>query len=290
MYQMNQIPQENLFSPQFVYEHLQKMFCDPVFSVSDILKRFLSFIITETMEGRPHLLKEYTIGINVLNKPPEFNPQADGIVRIHAGRLRRALNQYYMGTGKSDTLRISVPKGNYIPFFFEAGSRQTTSGIPSETAAEFGLPEHGDSDIKVAVSPLNYFMKEDKMISFAEGIASQLSSTLAGNHRLIVIAYNPLRYLYSNPFHFKDALLKAGVQFLYTGDIQFHDNRIRVNIQMINAVTGEQIWGNCYDRKLEGICLFDIQDEIIKRVVTESGSILNPKKTARPKLSTMAVA
>ena len=41
------------------------------------------------------MLKEYTIAVNVLDKPTNFKPQDNSIVRIHAGRLRRALNHFY---------------------------------------------------------------------------------------------------------------------------------------------------------------------------------------------------
>lgn len=45
----------------------------------------------ETLNGNEQSLKEYIIGVNVLKKDPDFNPQIDSIVRIHAGRLRKYL-------------------------------------------------------------------------------------------------------------------------------------------------------------------------------------------------------
>src|SRR5690606_23913179 len=62
-------------------------------------------------------LKEYTIAVSALGKPDDFNPQIDAIVRIHAGRLRRLLNEYYMGIGITDTIKIEVVKGTYVPIF-----------------------------------------------------------------------------------------------------------------------------------------------------------------------------
>jgi hypothetical protein len=41
----------------------------------------------------------------------------DAIVRIHAGRLRRALKEYYYDAGKNDPIVIEIPKGSYIPVF-----------------------------------------------------------------------------------------------------------------------------------------------------------------------------
>src|SRR4030095_2034535 len=52
-----------------------------------------------------------------LRKESDFNPQVDSIVRIHAGRLRRALKEYYYEEGKDDPIMISIPKGSYAPNF-----------------------------------------------------------------------------------------------------------------------------------------------------------------------------
>ncbi len=66
---------------------------------SNVLTEFLKYIINETLEGRSGELKEYTIGVAALRREIDFNPQLDSIVRIHAGRLRRALNDYYHEEG-----------------------------------------------------------------------------------------------------------------------------------------------------------------------------------------------
>ena len=86
---------DDLCTEDLIHEQLQKIFDCSVFSVSDILRRFLTYITNETLAGRSNTIKEYTIAISVLNKPASFKPQQDAIVRIHAGRLRRALHYYY---------------------------------------------------------------------------------------------------------------------------------------------------------------------------------------------------
>src|SRR5262245_60601379 len=107
------------FSKEEIEKQVQKIIADPIFADSDILKRFLVFVVSETLDGNSNRLKEYTIAVNVLDKPRDFNPHESGIVRIHASRLRRALNNYYCKGGIFDTIRVSVPKGGYIPKFDE---------------------------------------------------------------------------------------------------------------------------------------------------------------------------
>jgi TolB-like protein len=282
------IPGECIYSENSVKEHLEKLLADPLFSLSDILKRFLGFIVKETLEGRSDQLKEYTIGVKVLHKPATFNPQMDAIVRIHACRLRRALNRYYESAGKSDCLRISVPKGNYIPFFYETHptvQKEKKIGELPKSKKEIL------SDLMVAaVMPFNCFAKQDIITSLAEGLSSQLSTELAHLSNLSVIAYNPLRFLEDRPVYLRELILKAGAQYLFTGDLQWQINRVRVNIQMINAHTYEQSWSHLFEHSLTDANVFDIQDEIVKQVISQVEHFRRSKKLLVSKLPSMAVA
>lgn len=87
------------------------------FASADKLQRFLEFITTETLL-RPDLpLKESRIGVEVYGRPADYDPRTDAVVRVEAVKLRARLARYYDGPGKSDTIRISVPKGAYVPVF-----------------------------------------------------------------------------------------------------------------------------------------------------------------------------
>ena len=105
------------FTAAKIKEQVSRIVSSASFKNSSILSRFLEFVIAESLAGREQELKEYTIGIHVLSRLPDFNPQLDAIVRIHAGRLRRALIEYYYESGKNDPIRIEIPKGGYSPLF-----------------------------------------------------------------------------------------------------------------------------------------------------------------------------
>src|SRR4051812_45249797 len=102
-----------------ISNQLERIFLHPDFSKSMILKKFLAYIVHETLIGNSNCLKEYTIAVKVLEKPSNFNPQKNCIVRIHAGRLRTALSNYYDGPETDDPIVIGVPKGKYVPVFME---------------------------------------------------------------------------------------------------------------------------------------------------------------------------
>jgi hypothetical protein len=62
-------------------------------------------------------LKEYQIATEVLDRPADFDPQADSCVRVQVGRLRSKLDQYYDSVGAHDSIVVSVPKGRYVVTF-----------------------------------------------------------------------------------------------------------------------------------------------------------------------------
>ena len=99
---------------------LSRIYSDPHFAVSVILKRFLSFVVEETLAGRSGQLGEYVITANVFSKLPGIGTDEDTMVRIYASRIRRALFQYYNGAGANETIRIDIPHGTYVPVFKDA--------------------------------------------------------------------------------------------------------------------------------------------------------------------------
>jgi adenylate cyclase len=81
--------------------------------------------VQEPLAGRADRIKACTIAVDVLDRDPSFDPLADPVVRIEAGRLRRCLEHYYLAEGAADRIRITIPKGGYVPQFIvteEAGS------------------------------------------------------------------------------------------------------------------------------------------------------------------------
>jgi TolB-like protein len=80
-------------------------------------RRFLRYVVEETLAGRAERIKAYAIGTEVFERSADFDAQSDPVVRIEAGRLRRALERYYLSDGLSDPVVITIPKGAYIPHF-----------------------------------------------------------------------------------------------------------------------------------------------------------------------------
>jgi Tol biopolymer transport system component len=96
---------------------LEKILGSSTFSKADRASRFLRFAVRQYLQGKSSELKEYVIGIEVLGRKPDFDPRVDTIVRAEAQRLRARLDEYYASLGKHDEIRISIPKGTYVPTF-----------------------------------------------------------------------------------------------------------------------------------------------------------------------------
>jgi hypothetical protein len=83
------------------------------FRSSDVLRRLLRFLADKTLSGKGEGLKEYTVAIEALQKPPTYDPKHDSTVRIQVSRLRQKLGEYFQGEGKDDPVIVTLPRGHF---------------------------------------------------------------------------------------------------------------------------------------------------------------------------------
>ena len=103
--------------PGEVRAQLARILDSPEFVVPERARSFLRYLVEQTLAGRADRLKGYTIGTAVFERDTNFDSQADPVVRTEAGRLRRALERYYLIAGQADPVLLEVPKGGYVPIF-----------------------------------------------------------------------------------------------------------------------------------------------------------------------------
>ena len=75
--------------------------------------RLLRYLTEQALNGRDRELKEYGIGVDVLERGSDFDPRTDTIVRVQARRLRAKPDDYYRREGTSDRIVVTVPKARY---------------------------------------------------------------------------------------------------------------------------------------------------------------------------------
>jgi hypothetical protein len=100
------------------------------FRESAQLRSLLRHVVEETLAGRQDGLKEYSLGLAVFHRPPDYDPRNDAIVRVQASQLRKRLASYYEHEGRSSTLRIDMPRGAYVPIFTEVEAELPPPPVP----------------------------------------------------------------------------------------------------------------------------------------------------------------
>ena len=107
---------------------------------------FLKYVVDAALEGRSGSLKERTLGVEVFGRDPNYDTNADPIVRISAGEVRKRIAQYYHESASHSGVQIELPLGSYVPEF-----------IPwlQEVSGAQPIVEAGRSEPDTAPSPGN---------------------------------------------------------------------------------------------------------------------------------------
>jgi hypothetical protein len=84
------------------------------------LHSLLAYLGEQALQGHEEQLKEHRIGVEALRKPPDYDPRTDPSVRVEVAKLRKKLEDYYRGPGASHPVRMTIPKGSYLPVFAPA--------------------------------------------------------------------------------------------------------------------------------------------------------------------------
>jgi len=100
-----------------IWAQVNAILASPSFANSPRLGRLLVYLCTKALKGEAAQIKDYTIGVEVLERPASFNPSVDASARVEVHRLRKRLRDYYERQGAGDKIRIEVPAGQYAPAF-----------------------------------------------------------------------------------------------------------------------------------------------------------------------------
>ena len=136
-------------SAEEVRGQLQRILTSSPFLNARRASQFLRFVVEGTLAGEDGF-KEYLIGIEVFERPQDYDPKDDPVVRIEAGRLRKKLAEFYAGPGVNDPILIELPKGGYAPVFRERPAGVELEKVEVEPSTE---PEAQPPTKTAAVAP-----------------------------------------------------------------------------------------------------------------------------------------
>lgn len=95
----------------------QRIVASRSFAKSALLSRFLLYVCEREITGRIAEISEHQIGVHVFGRRQGYNPGEDNIVRNYARQLRHRLDQYFLEEGREEELRLSIPRGKYVPVY-----------------------------------------------------------------------------------------------------------------------------------------------------------------------------
>ena len=168
-------------TPDVVRQHLERVLDSPQFRDSWRRARFLRTVVERSLEGKAHDLKESLVGVMVFDRPPDYDPKIDSIVRVQARQLRGKLREYYAGPGSAERIRIELPKGSYAPVIRTMGLAETTRVVAIDSATP-RLAAH------LAVLPFESLGPDPDNEYFSEGITDEILTALARVRGLRLIA------------------------------------------------------------------------------------------------------
>ena len=102
-----------------VRAQLQRLLADPLFTNSKRYPTLLAYTVEQTLLGNASELKERTIGTEAFGRKPDYDANADPVVRIAAAEVRKRLIQYYYDPAHAGELVIELSAGSYVPTFRE---------------------------------------------------------------------------------------------------------------------------------------------------------------------------
>ncbi|PDS71301.1 hypothetical protein CO651_14695 [Rhizobium phaseoli] len=270
-------------------------------------RNFLGFVVNETLAGRAGFLKAFTIANVVFGREASFDPQNDPVVRIEAGRIRKALERYYLVAGQADEVVITVPKGGYVPHFeylrdasaptrpekdrnvqIAAFADQTYSPRETQRPALPTARGRGTGLLAVLILPLLALA----IALFARGgtpIRPPPSGGLAPTVAVEVFAESSLFDSSSDiarglrddiigQLAQFDALVvvaepstgdhAAAADYALQGNIQMDGSRLRSVARLVRQTDGAVIWANNFDADLRAQNKLEIQTDVARQIAS----------------------
>ncbi len=146
---------------------LEKIFASSEFKSARKMREFLSFLVHKVLVGEEQSLKQYTIAVEAMELPDDFDSDINPAVRIMGGRVRDRLEKYYQGEGENDAIFIGIPKGAYIPLIQKRAITRSAENLSSNFSKDSQGPK------------LGLFCFEDSKLSpKSNHLLVQISSTL----------------------------------------------------------------------------------------------------------------
>ena len=117
----------------------------------------------------------------------------------------------------------------------------------------------------IAVLPFNNLSQDSSQDSFSDGITVDITTELSKISGLLVINSPSAMNYKAHPVDATKVANELGVRYILSGNFRRAGNKLRINAQLIDGLTGVHLWAEKYDREMKEI--FDVQDDITAKIV-----------------------
>jgi TolB-like protein/Tfp pilus assembly protein PilF len=156
---------------------------------------------------------------------------------------------------------------------FLLGRYSAISGVPRGSEAATGIPQKS-----IAVLPFDNLSGDPENAYFAEGVQDEILTRLAKVADLKVISRTSTQHFKSVPENLPAIAKQLNVTNILEGSVQKAKDQVRVNVQLINALTDAHLWAEIYDRKLTD--LFSVESDIAKTIADTLQAKLTGSETS----------
>ena len=255
-----------------VAKQLHRILASKTFRQADRIKRFLDFIVKETVAGRAEKLKEFSVGVEVFGRDSSFDPRFDPIVRVQARRLRSQLEKYYAEEAAQDEIILEVPKGRYAVTFKSA---KLTKAPPSKRAAAPLLISRNT----VLALPFTDLSPIGDLHYFCAGLDQEIISTLTRlkSVRLAVWNGGPVG---DNDWNMAEAATRFNAAVVINGSVRKSGGELRITASLIDTASACYTWSTSIHGREENS--FAVQDEVAAAVAQKLESEISEGGQRRP--------
>jgi TolB-like protein len=146
-----------------------------------------------------------------------------------------------------------------------AGTREKPASASAETGAGPAAPSSHAHRPSVAVLPFANLSGMPEQEYFSDGVTTDIITRLSRHRWITVIARNTCFGFRGRAVDVRELRDLLGADYVVEGSVQRGGDRVRINVQLIDAAGGHAIWSEHYDRDL--VDIFELQDNITETIV-----------------------
>jgi TolB-like protein/Flp pilus assembly protein TadD len=276
-------PDGDAIAPEEVHAELRSILATDAFRRSARSSRLLQTLVEYSLAGRAAELKEYSLALEAFDRQPSFDPRADPIVRVEAGRLRKKLNEYYENQGCENTIRIVLPLRRYSAEFRRSLAAPPTAlpiaaapapPVPRKLRVKWLLPflpvlivivsvivwekrptaAPGISSAgaaSIAVLPFTDLGRGSTQESINDALTEELVEALSHVHALRVVSRLGSSYFKGKSEDVIEIGRRLGVRYILEGSVNRFAGHIRVIARLVNTSDGYLVWSKTFEREFQ---------------------------------------